>query len=116
MKTTIKALDNNNEMYSEVTTKKAIHLTMPWIRTYMSWITSRPEDKVRIDIEWTVGSTHMEITNSDKWYLTYVEDEFFCDTALEFDNRSELHRFVRDILKNLEQTEKAERALRKEWA
>ena len=112
MKTTIKAIDNNNEMYAEVTTKKAINLIMPWVRTYMSWITSRPEDKVRIDIECSFGSTHMEITNGDKWYLTYVEDEVFCDTALEFDNRSELRRFVRDILKNLEQTDKAERA----WA
>lgn len=112
MKTTIKALDNKNEMYAEVMTDKAVHLVMPWVRTYMGWITTRPEDKVRIDIECSFGNTHMEITNSDKWYLTYVEDEFFCDTALEFDNRSELRRFVRDILKNLEQTDKAERA----WA
>lgn len=112
MKTTIKALNSNNEMYSEVTTKKAINLIMPWVRTYMGWITSRPEDKVRIDIECSFGNTHMEITNSDKWYLTYVEDEVFCDTALEFDNRSELRRFVKDILKNLEQADKAEKA----WA
>ena len=111
MKTTIKALDNKNEMYAEVMTDKAVNLVMPWVRTYMSWITTRPEDKVRIDIECSFGNTHMEITNNDKWYLTYVEDKFFCNTALEFDNRSELRRFIKDILKNLEQTDKAER----EW-
>lgn len=115
MKTTISAL-KNNEVYADTTTKKAIHLTMPWIRTYLRWIESCPEDKVRIDVEWTIGSTHMEITYSDKWYLTYVEDEFFCDTALEFDTKGELHNFIKDILKNLEQTEKAERVLRREWA
>jgi hypothetical protein len=112
MKTTIKALDNNNEMYSEVTTKKAIHLTMPWVRTYLRWIENRPEDKVRIDIKCSFGDTHMEITHSDKWMLTYVEDEVFCDTALEFDTKGELHNFIKDILKSLEQTDKAERA----WA
>lgn len=112
MKITIKAIDSNNEMYAEVIRNTLEHPTMMWIRRFIWEIVTCNEDKVRLDIEWTIGSTHMEITHSDKWYLTYVEDEFFCDNAIEFDNKGEVERFIKDILENLEQTERAE----EEWS
>ena len=112
MKITIKALDNNDKIYAEVIRDTLEHPTMMWIRRFIWETVTCNEDKVRLDIEWTIGSTHMEITHSDKWYLTYVEDEFFCDSIIEFDSRGETQKFINDILKNLEQTEKAERA----WA
>ena len=114
MKITMKAIDSNNEMYAEVIRDTLEHPTMMWIRRFIWEIVTCHEDKLRLDIEWTIGSTHMEITHSDKWYLTYVEDEFFCDNAIEFDNKGEVERFIKDILKNLEQTERAERVW-SEW-
>jgi hypothetical protein len=53
----------------------------------------------------------MEIRHDKNWTVTYVEDEFFCDTAIEFDTKGELIQFIKDILTNLEQADKAE----EEW-
>ena len=88
------------------------HPTMMWVRCFERQLRNTTEHgKVRIDIECVFGNTHWELTYSDKWYLSYTEDEWFCDEALEFDTRNELFDFMHDILKNLEQTDKAER----EW-
>ena len=116
MKISIKALDSNNEMYAEVIKDTLEHPTMMWIRRFIWKVVSCNEDKVRLDIDWTADqftySTHMEITHGEQWHLTYTEDEFFCDYTLEFDNKGELEKFIKDILKNLDDTDKA----KEEWA
>lgn len=111
MEISIKVLDENNEMYGERICNTVAHPTMMWIRTFVRQAVIDPEKKIRLDIEWNADanaySTHMEITNGDKWFLTYVEDEVFCDTTLEFDTRGELFDFIRDILKNIEEADSA---------
>lgn len=112
MKITVKLIYDNNDAWIKEF-DRAGHTTMMWIRTMSRQVAYEGSvEKMRVDVEWTIGSTHMEITHNDKWYLTYVEDEFFCDSAIEFDNRGELIKFIKDILENLEQTERAE----EEWS
>lgn len=112
MKITIKAIDTDGKAYAENITDTVKHPTMMSIRKFVWYVVECYEDKVRIDVECIFGDTHMEIAYSDKWYLTYVEDEVFCDTAVEFDTKGELIQFIKDILNNLESTDRAER----EWA
>lgn len=115
MKISIKALDSNYEMYAEVIRDTLEHPTMMWIRRFL-WQAACYDHNIKIDVEWTADqfthSTHMLINHYDKWYLTYTEDEFFCDSTLEFDTKGEIEKFIKDILKNLEQTDKAKEA----WA
>lgn len=112
MKITINAIDNNGYTYNEtIVDEKTRHFTMMWIRKYIWYVVDCYENKIRIDIACHFGDTHMEITHGDKWTVTYVEDEFFCDEAIEFDTKGELVQFLEDILTNLEQADKAE----EEW-
>ena len=115
MKITVKAIDTDGKAYAEIVTNTPKHPFMMMIRKFIWYVVDCYEDKVRIDVEWNCEDnaffTHMEITYGEKWYLTYVENEFFCDTAVEFDTKGELIEFVRDILKNLDDTDRAMR----EW-
>ena len=89
-----------------------MHPAMMWIRSYLRQIAyTNGADKMRIDTACVFGETHIEITHTDKWTMTYVEDEFFCDEAIEFETRGELIQFIKDIFTNLEQADKAE----EEW-
>lgn len=112
MKITIALIwDNGQAMTREM--NSAAHPTMMWIRSYLRQVNyTGSVEKMRIDVNCIFGDTHMEITYTNKWYLTYVEDEFFCDEAIEFDTKGELIEFIKDILTNLEQTDKAEE---EEW-
>lgn len=111
MKITITlAYDNNDAWTKEF--DSAAHSTIMWIRSFLRQVAySGAVEKMRIDTKCFFGDTHMEITYNDKWLLTYVEDEFFCDEAIDFDTKGELIQFIKDILTNLEQADKAE----EEW-
>lgn len=112
MKITVALIWNDTQAWTKEF-DRATHPTMMWIRTLLRQVAYEGSvEKMRIDVEWTISSTHMEITHNDKWYLTYVEDELFCDSTIEFDNRNELIKFIKDILENLESTERAE----EEWS
>ena len=112
MKITIKAINTDGKAYAEVDTSTLNHPTMMIIRKLIWQVVSCYEDKVRIDTACYFGDTHMEIRHDGKkWTVTYLEDEFFCDTAIEFDTKGEVVEFIKDILTNLEQADKAE----EEW-
>lgn len=111
MKITVKAIDTDGKAYAEIVTNTVKHPTMMAIKKFVWYVVDCYEDKVRIDTACHFGDTHMEIRHGDKWTVTYVEDEFFCDTAIEFDTKGELIQFLKDILTNLEQADKAE----EEW-
>ena len=111
MKTTLTLTYDNNEAIVR-TIEGNVHSTTMWIGCFSRQVAyTDGTDKLRIDINCAFGDTHIEITYTDKWIMTYVEDEFFCDTAIEFDTKGEMLRFIKDILTNLKQADEAER----EW-
>ena len=111
MKLTITLIYDNGETMSR-TMSSTEHPAIMWIKTYLRQVAyTGSVEKMRIDTACVFGDTHMEITYPDKWTVTYVEDEFFCDEAIEFDTKGELIQFIKDILTNLEQADKAE----EEW-
>jgi len=111
MKITVKLIWEDNQAWTKEF-DKATHPTMMWIRTLLRQVAYTDSvEKMRIDTACYFGDTHMEIRYGDKWTVTYVEDEFFCDEGIEFDTKGELIQFIKDILTNLEQADKAE----EEW-
>lgn len=108
MKITVKLIWENDQAWTKEFDRGG-HTTMMWVRTLLRQVAyTGSVEKMRIDTTCYFGDTHMEIRCADKWTITYVEDEFFCDTAIEFDTRGEVIEFIKDILTNLEQADKAE--------
>ena len=113
MKLTINAIDTNGYTYNAKAINDATHHpTMMLIKKYIWYVVDCYEDKIKIDVACCFGDTHIEIKHGDKWTLIYVEDEFFCDEAIEFDTKGDLIQFLTDIITDLMETDKAER----EWS
>ena len=114
MKITVKLIWEDNQAWVKEFDRGG-HTTMMWIRTLLRQVAYVDSvEKMRIDTNCIFGDSHMEITYSNKWYLTYVEDELFCDSVIEFDTKGELIEFIKDILTNLEEADEAEKEW-KEW-
>lgn len=112
MKITVKLIYDDNDVWTKEF-DRAAHSTMMWIRSMLRQVAYEGSvEKMRIDTNCFFGDTHMEIRHDEKWTITYVEDEFFCDTAIEFDTKGEVIEFIKDILTNLEEADKAE----EEWS
>lgn len=112
MKTTISIIYDNNEAIDR-TIEGNIHSTIMWIGCFARQVAYTDSvKKLRVDTSCYFGDTHMEIRYDEKWTITYIEDEFFCDTAIEFDTKGEMLKFIKDILINLKQADEAE----KEWS